>query len=80
MLLGNVESCWTLPSVTSDCSSSLSCMVEAIQKHHRFGGMRSRSSLRLAVWSGLLIFITVMAFNVLGDGLPGALDPGANQD
>ena len=29
----------------------------------------------LAVWPGLLIFLTVMAFNFLGDGLQDALDP-----
>lgn len=29
----------------------------------------------LAVWPGLLIFITVMAFNFAGDGLQDALDP-----
>ena len=31
----------------------------------------------LAVWPGLLIFITVIAFNFLGDGLQDALDPRA---
>ncbi len=31
----------------------------------------------LAVWPGLLIFLTVMAFNFLGDGLQDALDPRA---
>jgi peptide/nickel transport system permease protein len=31
----------------------------------------------LAVWPGLLIFVTVMAFNFLGDGLQDALDPRA---
>ena len=29
----------------------------------------------LAVWPGLLIFVTVMAFNFVGDGLQDALDP-----
>jgi peptide/nickel transport system permease protein len=29
----------------------------------------------LALWPGLLIFLTVMAFNFLGDGLQDALDP-----
>jgi peptide/nickel transport system permease protein len=29
----------------------------------------------LMVYPGLLIFLTVMAFNVLGDGLQDALDP-----
>ncbi|WP_185961375.1 ABC transporter permease [Telmatospirillum sp. J64-1] len=29
----------------------------------------------LAVWPGLMIFITVLAFNFLGDGLQDALDP-----
>jgi peptide/nickel transport system permease protein len=29
----------------------------------------------LAVWPGLLIFLTVIAFNVVGDGLQDALDP-----
>ena len=29
----------------------------------------------LALWPGLLIFLTVIAFNVLGDGLQDALDP-----
>jgi peptide/nickel transport system permease protein len=31
----------------------------------------------VAVWPGLLIFVTVMAFNFLGDGLQDALDPRA---
>ena len=31
----------------------------------------------LAVWPGLLIFATVIAFNFLGDGLQDALDPKA---
>jgi peptide/nickel transport system permease protein len=31
----------------------------------------------LAVWPGLAIFITVIAFNFLGDGLQDALDPRA---
>jgi peptide/nickel transport system permease protein len=31
----------------------------------------------LAVWPGLLIFTTVIAFNFLGDGLQDALDPRA---
>ena len=31
----------------------------------------------LAVWPGLLIFVTVIAFNFLGDGLQDALDPRA---
>ena len=31
----------------------------------------------LAVWPGLAIFATVVAFNVLGDGLQDALDPKA---
>jgi peptide/nickel transport system permease protein len=29
----------------------------------------------LAVWPGMLIFVTVIAFNLLGDGLQAALDP-----
>jgi peptide/nickel transport system permease protein len=29
----------------------------------------------LALWPGLLIFLTVMAFNFAGDGLQDALDP-----
>ena len=35
----------------------------------------------LAVWPGMLIFVTVIAFNLLGDGLQSALDPrsGANR-
>jgi peptide/nickel transport system permease protein len=32
-----------------------------------------------AVWPGLLIFVTVIAFNLLGDGLQDALDPRAGQ-
>jgi ABC-type dipeptide/oligopeptide/nickel transport system permease subunit len=32
-----------------------------------------------AIWPGLFIFITVMAFNVLGDGLRDALDPRSNR-
>lgn len=31
----------------------------------------------LAIWPGLLIFVTVIAFNFLGDGLQDALDPRA---
>lgn len=34
---------------------------------------------RLAVYPGLLIFITVIAFNFLGDGLQDALDPKAHR-
>jgi len=30
---------------------------------------------RLALWPGLLIFLSVLAFNLLGDGLQAALDP-----
>jgi peptide/nickel transport system permease protein len=33
----------------------------------------------LAVWPGLLIFVTVIAFNFLGDGLQDALDPRAER-
>jgi peptide/nickel transport system permease protein len=33
----------------------------------------------LAVWPGLLIFVTVIAFNLLGDGLQDALDPRSAQ-
>ena len=29
----------------------------------------------LAIWPGLAIFVTVIAFNFLGDGLQDALDP-----
>jgi peptide/nickel transport system permease protein len=32
----------------------------------------------LAIWPGLLIFVTVIAFNFLGDGLQDALDPRAD--
>lgn len=38
------------------------------------------STPMLAVWPGLLIFITVIAFNFLGDGLQDALDPRAIQE
>ena len=31
---------------------------------------------RFALWPGLLIFMSVLAFNVLGDDLQSALDPG----
>lgn len=34
----------------------------------------------LAIWPGLLIFVTVIACNLLGDGLQDALDPRAAQD
>ena len=34
----------------------------------------------LAIWPGLLIFVTVIAFNFLGDGLQDALDPRAEAD
>lgn len=33
----------------------------------------------LAIWPGLLIFVTVIAFNFLGDGLQDALDPRAEE-
>ena len=29
----------------------------------------------MAIWPGLAIFVLVLAFNVLGDGLRDALDP-----
>jgi len=35
------------------------------------------SAPAVAVWPGLLIFLTVMACNLLGDGLQYALDPRA---
>jgi len=35
------------------------------------------SAPEVAVWPGLLIFVTVIAFNFLGDGLQDALDPRA---
>jgi peptide/nickel transport system permease protein len=35
------------------------------------------SSPELATWPGLMIFVTVIAFNFLGDGLQDALDPRA---
>ena len=35
------------------------------------------SAPQLALWPGLLIFTTVIAFNFLGDGLQDALDPRA---
>ena len=38
------------------------------------------STPALAVWPGLLIFVTVIAFNFLGDGLQDALDPRAVQE
>ena len=38
------------------------------------------SAPALAVWPGFLIFLTVIAFNFLGDGLQDALDPRAIQD
>ena len=31
----------------------------------------------MAVWPGLAIFVTVLSFNLLGDGLHDALDPRA---
>jgi peptide/nickel transport system permease protein len=36
-------------------------------------------SPNLALWPGLAIFITVIAFNFLGDGLQDALDPKQHQ-
>lgn len=33
------------------------------------------SAPQLAIWPGLLIFVTVIAFNFMGDGLQDALDP-----
>jgi len=35
------------------------------------------SAPKLAIYPGLLIFLTVMAFNFVGDGLQDALDPRA---
>ena len=35
------------------------------------------SAPQLAVWPGIMIFVTVIAFNFLGDGLQDALDPRA---
>jgi len=32
---------------------------------------------KLVIWPGLLIFLTVISFNFLGDGLQDALDPRA---
>jgi peptide/nickel transport system permease protein len=29
----------------------------------------------MAVWPGIAIFVTVLSFNLLGDGLRDALDP-----
>ena len=37
------------------------------------------SAPMLAVWPGLAIFVTVMAFNFVGDGLQDALDPRAGE-
>ena len=37
------------------------------------------SAPMLAIWPGLLIFVTVIACNLLGDGLQDALDPRAGQ-
>ena len=31
------------------------------------------------LWPGLAIFVTVLAFNLFGDGLRDALDPRANR-
>ena len=38
------------------------------------------SSPLLAIYPGLLIFATVIAFNFLGDGLQDALDPRSLKD
>ena len=38
------------------------------------------SAPQLAIWPGLLIFLTVMSFNLLGDGLQAALDPRSRLD
>ena len=38
------------------------------------------SDPRLAIWPGVMIFLTVIAFNLLGDGLQDALDPRAEGD
>lgn len=38
------------------------------------------SAPRLAIWPGAMIFLTVMAFNFLGDGLQEALDPRSDSD
>ncbi|MEQ8699484.1 MAG: ABC transporter permease subunit, partial [Bauldia litoralis] len=35
---------------------------------------------QLMIWPGVMIFITVIAFNFLGDGLQDALDPRAMSD
>ncbi|MBL8672221.1 MAG: ABC transporter permease [Alphaproteobacteria bacterium] len=37
------------------------------------------SAPALAIWPGLAIFLTVIAFNLLGDGLQDAIDPRAGQ-
>ena len=33
----------------------------------------------MAIWPGLAIFVLVLAFNLLGDGLRDALDPRSRQ-
>lgn len=38
------------------------------------------STPRLAIWPGVMIFLTVIAFNFLGDGLQDALDPKSEAD
>lgn len=38
------------------------------------------SAPRLAIWPGVMIFLTVIAFNFLGDGLQDALDPKSDTD
>lgn len=38
------------------------------------------SAPRLAIWPGVMIFLTVIAFNFLGDGLQDALDPKSDGD
>ena len=38
------------------------------------------SAPQLMVWPGLMIFVTVIAFNFFGDGLQDALDPRAISD
>ena len=38
------------------------------------------SAPMLAIWPGLCIFVTVIAFNLLGDGLDALLDPRGRRD
>ena len=50
---------------------SIHAVLDAIERGQRF----LVSAPWMAVWPGLAIFLTVLSFNLVGDGLRDALDP-----